>query len=423
MKDKLLTLGGFDRAKAWINVALQAIQTRIAGILPSQTGNSGKILKTDGTDASWAPLGSAIPTLTSPVSIWDLDAGLYFVQDGCEIYYRNSSSTSSVTTVHKASMLTVCVDDSGGSTVKRWYCWCYVPGSYLEQLLSGWTNGSNDYQFLVSSFWQRESSNSADYDIGVRDYYAVSNFNSLAFSQANGWGVGYMTQNCSNKPASLTLTEDTYFVLIAKNSFSTHSYINYNYNAIRQDLYVPVHNKHYYRIVKYHNSTITPNTSIANADSYGWVEVLDTLPSISNNAGKVLAVNSNADGLEWVNQSGGGGGLSNYDFTHVNPTVSGSTATITFSANQRGSAMMGVSSDIGLTIACNNGSDNYIWVKNIGSAEIDVTINAVTKNGTAVSYVYVPSDGITVPAGGVCEIGVIVNSDGAFITSRNDLAL
>ena len=48
MKDKLLTLGGFDRAKAWINVALQAIQTRIAGILPSQTGNSGKILKTDG---------------------------------------------------------------------------------------------------------------------------------------------------------------------------------------------------------------------------------------------------------------------------------------------------------------------------------------------------------------------------------------
>ena len=148
-----------------------------------------------------------------------------------------------------------------------------------------------------------------------------------------------------------------------------------------------------------------------------------SLPSISNNAGKVLAVNSNADGLEWVNQSGGGGGLSNYDFTHVNPTVSGSTATITFSANQRGSAMMGVSSDIGLTIACNNGSDNYIWVKNIGSAEIDVTINAVTKNGTAVSYVYVPSDGITVPAGGVCEIGVIVNSDGAFITSRNDLAL
>ena len=166
------------------------------------------------------------------------------------------------------------------------------------------------------------------------------------------------------------------------------------------------------------------STLINNAISS--IEFPTELPAISSgDVGKVLTVNSTGDGVGWQTpqSGGGGGGLSDYDFTHVNPTVSGSTATITFSANQRGSAMMGVSSDIGLTIACNNGSDNYIWVKNIGSAEIDVTINAVTKNGTTVSYVYVPSDGITVPAGGVCEIGVIVNSDGAFITSRNDLAL
>lgn len=146
------------------------------------------------------------------------------------------------------------------------------------------------------------------------------------------------------------------------------------------------------------------------------------------------AVSGQNDGTNWTSitignttkaiPSGGGGGLSDYDFTHTaNTTVSGSTTTVTFAADQRGSAMLTISADLGLSIACNNGSDNYIWIKNTGSAEVDVTISAVTKNSTAVSNVYVPSDGISVPAGGVCEIGVIVNSDGAFITSRNDLAL
>lgn len=200
------------------------------------------------------------------------------------------------------------------------------------------------------------------------------------------------------------------------------SYFSRDANIIRQDLYLPTLNKHYYRIVKCYNSTVTPNTSITNADAYGWVEVFETFPALTNNAGKVLAVNSNADGVEWVTPSSGG--LTDHDFTHTaNTTVSTSTTTVTFAADQRGSAMLTISADLGLSIACNNGSDNYIWIKNTGSAEVDVTISAVTKNSTAVSNVYVPSDGITVPAGGVCEIGVIVNSDGAFITSRNDLAL
>lgn len=112
------------------------------------------------------------------------------------------------------------------------------------------------------------------------------------------------------------------------------------------------------------------------------------------------------------------------DFTHTaNTTISSSTTTVTFAANTRGSAMLTISADLGLTIACNNGSDNYIWVKNTGSSDVDITISGVTKNSTNVSNVYVPSDGISVPAGGLCEIGVIVNTDGAFLTSRNDLAL
>lgn len=150
------------------------------------------------------------------------------------------------------------------------------------------------------------------------------------------------------------------------------------------------------------------------------------LPSMTGNAGKVLSVNSNADGVVWIPLSGGGDGFSDYNFTHTanEPPipVPTPTVTITYAANTRGSRMITVNADIGITFAVNNSSDNYLWIKNTGSAEVDVTVSAVTKNSTAVSNVYVPSDGITVPAGGLCEIGVIVNADGAFITSRNDLA-
>ena len=118
------------------------------------------------------------------------------------------------------------------------------------------------------------------------------------------------------------------------------------------------------------------------------------------------------------------GGTASHDFTHTtNTTVSASTASVTVAANTRGTAKLTVSADLSLTIVCNNLSDNYIWIRNSGSAEVDIVIGSVQNNGSAVSNVYVPSDGITVPAGGLCEIGVICNADGAFITSRNDLTL
>lgn len=154
------------------------------------------------------------------------------------------------------------------------------------------------------------------------------------------------------------------------------------------------------------------------------LSIPDPLPPMTGKAGKVLAVNSSETGTEWVPRSSGGGGVSDYDYTHTaNTTVSTSTATVIFAADQRCTKMITVSADVGLTFAVNNGADNYLWVRNSGSAEVDVTVSAVTSGGNSVSNVYMPTDGITVPAGGVCEIGVICNADGCFITSRNDLTL
>ena len=150
--------------------------------------------------------------------------------------------------------------------------------------------------------------------------------------------------------------------------------------------------------------------------------MLDNIPSSLGSSGQALCVNSAGTGLEFKTVSGGGG-LSDYDFTHTIASGVSGTVTVTFAASTRGSRMMTATADIGLAIVCNNSADNYIWVKNNGSSDIDVTINSVTYNNSSMlaSKIFIPEDGITIPKGNVAEIGIVCNADGAFITARADL--
>ncbi|MDD6581625.1 MAG: hypothetical protein PUF10_02960 [Bacteroidales bacterium] len=162
--------------------------------------------------------------------------------------------------------------------------------------------------------------------------------------------------------------------------------------------------------------------AVSKKHSHSNKTILDMVPGSLGAAGQAIAVNNAGTGLEFKT-IGGGGGLTDYDFTHVGNTTVTTSTTITFAANTRGSQMVSTSADLAVTFAVNNGSDNYLWIKNTGAADIDITISAVTAGGSPVSNVYIPDDGISVAAGKVCEIGIIVNADGAFITSRSDLSL
>lgn len=145
------------------------------------------------------------------------------------------------------------------------------------------------------------------------------------------------------------------------------------------------------------------------------------------------AVSGVNDGTNWTSltigsvtkniPSGGGGGLTNYDFIHTASQAVSGSVTVTYAANTRGSRMVSASADLSVTFAVNNSSDNYLWIKNTGSSDIDILISSVTYNNSSVSNVYMPADGISVPTGKICEIGIVCNADGAFITSRSDLSL
>lgn len=115
------------------------------------------------------------------------------------------------------------------------------------------------------------------------------------------------------------------------------------------------------------------------------------------------------------------GGLTNYNFTHTaNTTVSTSATKITFAANQRCSQMITVSADISLDITCNNLSDNYIWIKNNSSGDINVLIRDISMNGNPISTsnIHIAGSKMAVEAGHIIELGIVCNADGAFVTSK-----
>lgn len=168
-------------------------------------------------------------------------------------------------------------------------------------------------------------------------------------------------------------------------------------------------------------SATSVSDAVSERHSHTNKAVLDMVPASLGTAGQSLCVNSNADGLEFKTISGGG--LSDYNFTHTADTTVSGSVTMTAAADQRCTQMVNTSADLAVTFAINNGADNYLWIKNTGGCDIDITISAVTAGGSPVANIYIPTDGITVAAGMVCEIGIICNADGAFITSRSDLSL
>ena len=141
----------------------------------------------------------------------------------------------------------------------------------------------------------------------------------------------------------------------------------------------------------------------------------------SSDSGKVIGVD-NSGNYTLIN------GLTNYDFTYVQSTVSITSpysASVTFTQNKRCVTSFSIANNFTLNITINNQSDNYIWIYNSSSStDIDIAMGSVTlPGGVSASSVYMPADGITIPKESYCEIGIIYNSNfGVVITSRSDLA-
>ncbi len=355
--------------------------------LPSQTGNSGKFLTTDGTDASWGDIPEEVLVCTLTITTtYNSETDNTDISYSCD---KTAAEIYAAYTANKSVILKTAGSDASGY---------------------GGPEANVIYRLDVAHSATGPNSNPFYYILFKSQCVAVAEILKAAVPGA----FGRLFYNLSlalfdgDLPTDLPINAGWHFTI--DTLIISPNIVHGNLPRMDGDT-----------ISDSGISATSVSTAVTNSHTHSNKTILDYIPSTLGTAGQVLKVNSGATGLEFGTVSGG---LTNHDFTHTaNTTVSTSTTTITYAANTRGSQMITVSADIGITFAVNNSSDNYLWIKNSGSEEVDVTISAVTKNSTAVSNVYVPSDGITVPAGGLCEIGVIVNGDGAFITSRNDLAL
>lgn len=143
-----------------------------------------------------------------------------------------------------------------------------------------------------------------------------------------------------------------------------------------------------------------------------------SLPSITGNASKLLAVNYDATGVEWIPNNF----KTDYNFVELSaPTISNDSATITFAFNQRNCVEFSHNKDLSLNlVTVKNKSDNYIWITNSSLTEdIDITINSIVwEPNITISDIKGTASFPTVHPGETVEIGVIITLTKARLTSR-----
>ena len=143
------------------------------------------------------------------------------------------------------------------------------------------------------------------------------------------------------------------------------------------------------------------------------------------------AVSGTNDGTNWttitigsvtkaIPSGGGGGGLSNYDFTELSaPTISGGACTITFAADQRNAVEFSTNADLAIALVSNNKADNYIWITNShATTAIDITFSSILFGSTAINDIKGTASIPSIEAGETLEIGIYVTNSKARITSR-----
>lgn len=143
------------------------------------------------------------------------------------------------------------------------------------------------------------------------------------------------------------------------------------------------------------------------------------------------SVSGTNDGTNWTSitigsdtyaipSGGGGGGLSDYDFTELSaPTISGGACTITFAANKRNAVEFSTNADLSIALVSNNKADNYIWITNSHATDaIDVTFSSIMFGSTVINDIKGTASIPSIEAGETIEIGIYVTGTKARITSR-----
>lgn len=199
--------------------------------------------------------GGGIETLSGSVTLANLEAGFYSLAPGTNVYYYGQSTTSYFTLSNGGQLA---ISDSDNSY--KAFEIVAVTGSTVYLYLGGVSTMSN-YGFY-SQLSRTDLANArgctnanSQKALGYRyDHTATSNLNSAMYFSTNEWSL--LVSADTSVPSDITSQTKVHL------STKVPGYDGSGYSAtqtpfIRQDLYAPSLNKHWYRTINYTGSSTT----------------------------------------------------------------------------------------------------------------------------------------------------------------------
>ena len=195
--------------------------------------------------------GGGIETLSGTARLWDLAQGTYLIEPSTVIYYYGATSTSSFT-LSGGGVLSI--SDGNGSykgfeivTAESAEAYIYLGATYSSYGFYSKISRVNLQNARACTYTSSQKA------IGYyNETSTVSNLNNTMYIQPNEWSITIST-NTTGAPSDITGSTKVYISTKAPGFTGGLSSSLTPY--MRQDMYAPSLNKHWYRIVNYSDSS------------------------------------------------------------------------------------------------------------------------------------------------------------------------
>lgn len=222
--------------------------------------------------------GGGIETLTGSTRLSNLAQGVYLIAPSTVIYYYGATGTSSFT-LSSGGVLSI----SDGNGSYKGFEIVAAEGAEAYIYL-GATSSSYGFYAKLSRV-DLQNAKACTYASSQRSigYYnstgTVSNLNSTMYIQPNEWSIT-ISNTTTGAPSNITGSTKVYISVKAP-GFAGGGLSSSLMPYIRQDMYAPSLNKHWYRIVNYSDNS--------NVDYGEWVEIQENVSEILGDIESLLS--------------------------------------------------------------------------------------------------------------------------------------
>lgn len=261
---------------------LQNYQEKLVSGTNIKTVNGTSLLGSGNITIEGGSSGGGIETLSGSARLWNLSQGVYLIAPSTTIQYYGATGSSSFT-LSGGGVLSI---SDGNGSYKGFQI---VTGEGAEAYIYlGATSSTYGFYAKLSrvNLQNAKACTYASSQNAVGYYNAtgnVSSLNTTMYLQPNEWSIT-ISNTTTGAPSSITGSTKVYLSVKAP-GFAGSGLSSSLMPYLRQDMYAPSLNKHWYRIINYSDSS--------NVDYGEWVEIKETVDcTVYNVTGDATSVSS-----------------------------------------------------------------------------------------------------------------------------------